>query len=172
MNSQLHQVIQGQASPWVPWGRLPSNRWLLLQTLRGIANTSRKTTHHGVLSHHFGNNKVNFSLLHSSTSQCIKHRKKINLSTSKFSYKPRAYFFCSVPEPPPHIKVTGMLVISFRDRNCNFWSHLECPERKAKIFPIQISVGVRWVHSRRAVHKDISKWKSQAPPYFVEVQSP
>ena len=21
MNSQLHQVIQGKASPWVPWGR-------------------------------------------------------------------------------------------------------------------------------------------------------
>ena len=117
-------------SLWEPWGRrfrhpcLPSNLRLLLQTLHGITIMSRKTMHHGVLSHHFGNNKVNFSLLHSSTSQCIKHHKKIkNLSTSKFSYKPRAYFFCSVLKPPPptpHIKVTGMLVISFRDRNCNF----------------------------------------------------
>ena len=78
-------------------------------------------------------------------SQCIKHHKKINLSTFKLSYKPGAHFFCRVPEGDLHKKPTGMLVVSFRGRNCEFLPPLEWPGEKANIFPIQISAGVRYV---------------------------
>ena len=33
-----------------------------------------------------------------------------------------------------HMKVTGMLVVSFRGVNCRFWSHLGCSGQKANIF--------------------------------------
>ena len=56
--------------------------------------------------------------------QCRKFYKKINLSTSvKLGYRPGAHFFCRVTgvgrggEKDTHIKVTGMLVVSLRDRN-------------------------------------------------------
>ena len=32
------------------------------------------------------------------------------------------------------MKVTGMLVVSLRDVNCRFWSHLGCSGQKANIF--------------------------------------
>ena len=36
-----------------------------------------------------------------------------------------------------HIKVTGMLVVSFRGLNYGFWSHLGCSGRNADIFSHQ-----------------------------------
>ena len=32
------------------------------------------------------------------------------------------------------MKVTGMLVVSLRDVNCRFWSHLGCSGKKVNIF--------------------------------------
>ena len=33
-----------------------------------------------------------------------------------------------------HVKVTGMLVVSFKGVNCRFWSHVGCLEWKVTIF--------------------------------------
>ena len=36
--------------------------------------------------------------------------------------------------PHPHVKVTGMLVVSLKGVNCRFWSHVGCLEWKVTIF--------------------------------------
>ena len=134
MNSQLHQVIQGQASLWVPCGR---HTGLLLVTANeqstapgdtrvrltmgtlGTSFSSRRAFSIKIVGRcckHFtaqlaGPEKlciIEFSTIISETAkltflefsrarfQCNKFYKKRNLSTSRFSYKPGAHFFCSV----------------------------------------------------------------------------
>ena len=41
-----------------------------------------------------------------------------------------------------HIKVTGMLVVSFRGLNYGFWSHLGCSGQNADISAIKVSFRV------------------------------
>ena len=52
-----------------------------------------------------------------------------------------------------------MLLVSLRDRNCEFWSHLRWPGQQGNISPMQISSRARCVHSLRAVRKEKSKAK-------------
>ena len=59
MNSQLHQVIQGKALPWVPWGRhtglllLTTNEKLTAQGNTGVSLTmgTLGTSHWTVINH-------------------------------------------------------------------------------------------------------------------------
>ena len=41
-----------------------------------------------------------------------------------------------------HIKVTGMLIGSLKDRNCGFWSHSGCSGQKAIIVGHKVSLGL------------------------------
>ena len=42
----------------------------------------------------------------------------------------------------PHIKVTGMLIVSLKDRNCGFWSHSGCSGQEAIILGHRVSLTV------------------------------
>ena len=71
--------------------------------------------------------------------KCKKLYKKIN-GASKLSYKSantRSPFLLSITGGvggEAHIKVTGKLVFLLKCRDCELWSHLGWPARKANIF--------------------------------------